>query len=62
MNGRVEVMMSHLPGGASPSANAGTPRASFKKEMTTKTSMPHELVQVCYSNFGCYTPAIQPAA
>lgn len=45
MNGRVEVMMSHLPGVASPAGGTGTPRASFKREMTLKSSM-QELVQV----------------
>ena len=43
MNGRVEVMMTNLPGG--PAGGTGTPKASFKRDLTLKSSM-QELVQV----------------
>lgn len=49
MNGRVEVMMSHLPDGAQAAgggggAGGGTPKTSFKMP-SMKTSL-HDLVQV----------------
>jgi hypothetical protein len=46
MNGRVEVMMSHLPDGAQAAgAGGGTPKTSFKIP-SMKPSL-HDLVQVC---------------
>lgn len=51
MNGRVEVMMTNLPGGPA-AGGTGTPKASFKRDLTLKSSM-QELVQV-----SCNTPVM----
>ncbi len=50
VNGRVEVMMSHLPDGAQAAgggggAGGGTPKTSFK--LPNMKSSLHDLVQVC---------------